>query len=139
MKKMLLGALVLSLAWSCSKDDSNPNNQVNNNPVNFTELEVSPTFDWKNTSKYTIQVEGVPTDMTQKRILQVLDGEQKVLAQRVVRLTEDNTIEFTAAAGLKELTVKCGSIEKKVDVSSGTASFNYLPEDDLSDLDPADR
>ncbi|MGB0175773.1 MAG: hypothetical protein ACPF9D_01320 [Owenweeksia sp.] len=139
MKKALLAGLFLSLVLSCSKDDSRQNNQVNNNPEDFTELEVSSTFDWRTTSKYSIQVTGVPTDMTQKRILQVWDSQQNVLAQRVVRLTENTTVEFTAAAGMDELTVKCGSIEKKVDVSNGKGSFNYLPEDDLSDLDPADR
>lgn len=139
MKNLALVLLVSTFGlMSCQKKvSSDP--PVDPSPESFTEMQINSSFNWNTTTDFTIKVEGLPTDMQAKRTLVVQDMSGNVLFKKVVRLTDDDILEFRAPTALAKVKVLCGSIQKEVEFTNQRGDFNFLPEEDLSDLDPEDR
>jgi hypothetical protein len=140
MKKYFIPLIAAGfLLSSCSRDNGS-NNPINNNPESFEELQVSNSFDWSTTQEVTLQIEGLPNMLqTVSRVMRISNSQGKTLAKKVIRMDESSSITLELPKAQSELTVEYGTIEKTVSIQGKSARFSFIPVDNKSDLDPADR
>ncbi len=138
MKKLFylgLGALVFS---ACAKESAN-SQSFNPDANSFSELRISPNFDWETSHAIQLTVEGLAGGASTMHFLTVSDPNGNELYKALTTTGTDHNLFFDLADQHNYVTVKCGSISKEVQVKNRKAIFNYVIADDRSDLDPTDR
>jgi hypothetical protein len=126
---------------SCQKDDDNVGTSpVGSSVERFDQIQASPDFKWSTETNYTLNITGLknlPFERT--GIIDVADEAGTVVFRQLIKMTEDQQLQFNAAANIDEFTISFGQISKTIIPSGNSLAFDFIPVDDRSDLDPADR
>lgn len=141
MKKLILGGLAIfamSLT-ACQKENDTQEVPLPGNVNSFEQLQVNNDFNWSTEAEYTLALKGngnVPFAV--KRKLIVKDLNDQTLAITLADMSQTRNFDFQAIAGLQTVKIQFGSIEKEATLNNGVFEFDFIPVDDMSDLDPND-
>ena len=129
MRYARLLSLIVLLGFffgGCSKDD---NNQGNNKPKNFRQLEESRSFDWRTNQDINLQVTGLETVNPITHTMFILNQEGEAVYKELRDMNKSGMINLTLPTYMTELSVKYGAIHDTVAIqSNGSASFSFIPE-----------
>jgi hypothetical protein len=115
-KKLTISALIAFLFISCEVDgDVNGNNNNNTNELDsFKNLEVTDTFDWKTSSDYTINFNGIPVTSQVKRPLIIKTGSGEVIRSMNISLSDNFSIDLRVPSKEQNLMLSWGTYQKEL-------------------------
>ena len=140
MRKLALLAAMGVALISCKKEEAQKQDSTFSAIENFGDLNVNPNFDWESAHENTLVVEGLEGATNgAKHMLSVTTPNGVEVYKIWTSIDQDHSLNFELADQHDYVTVQYGSITKKVEMKNRKGHFNYLVEDDRSDLDPIDR
>lgn len=139
MRKLLFLVLAGASIVACKKDTAQDESIGFQDVSSFSDLKVSDDFDWEVAHQNTLDVTGLNSDVQSKHFLIVEDPNGMVVSKVWTAISENHQLSFELADQFDFVTVSYGSLKKQVSIKNRKGQFDYLPNDDRSDLDPTDR
>jgi hypothetical protein len=96
--------------------------------VNFKDIKVSSSFDWKSTKEVTINLQPLSTPVKINNTLIVKTEKGDVLFSKLQTMSEAFTGKILVPANLTNLVVSFGTISKTEIITNNQVNFNYMVE-----------
>jgi hypothetical protein len=91
-------------------------------------LMVSEFFEWKTTQEITVNIEGLPVDVSVNRKLALLTASGDEIFAGSHNMHEDFEMTFDLPLDIKKITMKYGATEKSEDILNKTVDFTFESE-----------
>jgi|AntAceMinimDraft_12_1070368.scaffolds.fasta_scaffold229890_1 hypothetical protein len=92
------------------------------------DLKVSEFFEWKTTQEITVNIEGLPVDVSVNRKLALLTASGDEIFAGSHNMHEDFEMTFDLPLDIKKITMKYGATEKSGDILNKTVDFTFESE-----------
>jgi len=96
--------------------------------VNFKDIKVSSSFDWKSTKEITINLQPLSTPVKINNTLVVKTEKGDVLFSKLQTMNEAFTGKILVPASLTNLVISFGTISKTETITNNQVNFNYMVE-----------
>jgi hypothetical protein len=130
---IFLLALISTGLVSCKKDFI-PEVEASKKPtdaskvVNFRDIKVNASFDWKSTKEVTINLQPLSTPVKINNTLLVKTEKGEVLFSKLQTMNEAFTGKILVPASLTNLVISFGTISKTETITNNQVNFNYMVE-----------
>jgi hypothetical protein len=130
---IFLLALISTGLVSCKKDYINEV-EASKKPVdaskvvNFRDIKVNASFDWKSTKEVTINLQPMSTPVKINNTLLVKTEKGEVLFSKLQTMDEAFTGKILVPASLTNLVISFGTISKTETITNNQVNFNYMVE-----------
>ncbi|MCX6185902.1 MAG: hypothetical protein NTU43_02755 [Bacteroidetes bacterium] len=130
---IFLLALISTGLVSCKKDyisevEASKKPMDVSKVVNFKDIKVSSSFDWKSTKEITINLQPLSTPVKINNTLLVKTEKGEVLYSKLQTMNEAFTGKILVPSNLTHLVVSFGSISKIETITNNQVNFNYIVE-----------
>lgn len=138
--KSILGLLLITSTTfvSCKKDfipevESAKKTTDASKVLNFKDIKVSSSFDWKSTKEITIHLQPLATPIKINNTLLVKTEKGEILFNKLQTMNEAFTGKILVPSNLTKLVVSFGTISKTENISNNQVNFNYMVENNSAE------
>jgi len=123
MKKIMILILIITstLLFSCKKDKINPDV-----PKSTTDLIVNSEFDWRTSKNIELSIIGEKdVNVLNTIYIKSVNGDTTYY-KNIIEMDTDYVITFVVPTIETKIIIRYGTIEKTLDLTSNTLTFNYF-------------
>jgi hypothetical protein len=134
LKTIIFALALISTGLVSCKKDYIPEVEASRKPidaskvVNFKDIKVSSSFDWKSTKEITINLQPLSTPVKINNTLVVKTEKGDVLFSKLQTMNEAFTGKILVPASVTNLVISFGTISKTETITNNQVNFNYMVE-----------